>query len=234
MVGVQVTGPELQVHRCLPAPSTSHVTSLPSHWNSPRHPPSVHIVLLSKHPKVSPSVHAASECCFVSDTEHGPLGPGAAVHFMMGVVTTSGDAAIAHMLNSVRYSVSVMFASLPFPCAAWSPLPVCSMSISFQPQALPVYCAGIFATSPMMPFVFDHKPTWSPVARQDWAMGKPHFHGSSKPHSHIARLIGRPDAFNALLMSGYVSSGVMPSVLHQSILTQSTPHSAYISASCVQ
>jgi hypothetical protein len=58
----------------------------------------------------------------VSLTEHvslcGPGGAGAAVHVMMGVVTTRGDAAMAHIENSVLYSVAVIVPSLPFACAA--------------------------------------------------------------------------------------------------------------------
>ena len=48
------------------------------------------------------------------------------------------------------------------------------------------------------------------------------------------RAMGRPVLFNALLMSGYVLAGSIPLVLHQSILTQSTPHSAYELASSCQ
>jgi hypothetical protein len=39
---------------------------------------------------------------------------------MIGVVTTSGDAEMAHIENSVRYSVAVMLLAFPFACAACS------------------------------------------------------------------------------------------------------------------
>ena len=40
--------------------------------------------------------------------------------FMMGVVTVNGLAEMAHMLNSVWYSVAVMVPSLPLAWAAWA------------------------------------------------------------------------------------------------------------------
>ena len=59
-------------------------------------------------PKLAPSVQAACECCASSETEHEGRGAGgAAVQFMSGAVNCSGEAEIAHMLNSVRHSVSV-------------------------------------------------------------------------------------------------------------------------------
>ena len=43
------------------------------------------------------------------------------------LLLTSGDADIAHMLNSVIDSSSVSVPSLPFACAAWCPFPVSSI-----------------------------------------------------------------------------------------------------------
>ena len=110
----------------------------------------------------------------------------AAVQFMIGVVTVSGLAEIAHMANSVMYSTSVMFESLPFACAARSPFPVSSMSISFHPYGVPLYSAGIAAESRICDFVDFQTPSWSPDMRHDWAHSSPHSHGFSSPHSHTA------------------------------------------------
>ena len=86
----------------------------------------------------------------------------------------------------------------------------------------------------MMSLVEDHTGVWSPVARHDCATASPHSHGASFPHSHMLRCIGRPVPFSAALISGYVERGSMPCVLHQSILTQSTPQLAQSAASCFQ
>ena len=91
---------------------------VPLQVNLPRQPASVHMALPLQ-PKVWLAVHLACEVCLSSETlQGGPGGAGTAVQFMMGVVTTSGDAAMAHMENSVMYSSSVIVPSLPLACSA--------------------------------------------------------------------------------------------------------------------
>lgn len=115
-----VTGP-LGTHSYsnVPVPLRSAVTLAPSHEKMPRQPPVVHMVaLLALRPNVSPATHAALESCLSSATE--PLGTGAgggALQFMMRVVIWMGDAEIAHMENSVLYSMAVRFGCLPLACA---------------------------------------------------------------------------------------------------------------------
>ena len=70
------------------------------------YPLSIHIVASPVQPKESPNTHVASEFCFLRLIEHfvvwctgGSVDTVPAEQFMMGVVTTSGEAEIAHMEN---------------------------------------------------------------------------------------------------------------------------------------
>ena len=56
----------------------------------------------------------------------------------------------------------------------------------------------------------------SPVVLHKCPTGAAHCHGLFVPHSHKLKTIGRPAAFNALLIVVYASFEFIPSVLHQS------------------
>ena len=122
--------------------TSQETPSTPSQLNVPRQP-TAHIVPSGKHPKVLPSTHSAIDICFVQ--AHAGAGAGeatavaAVVQFMIGVVNIIGEARMAHIENSVMASSSVTFGG---PSVGSNPLagpvPVCSMSRSFQPYGCPV------------------------------------------------------------------------------------------------
>ena len=70
------------------------------------------------------------------------------------------------------------------------------------------------------------------MTRHDWAYASIQLHGFKSP-LHMFSAMCRPDSLSALLMLAYdpFTSEAPP---HQSIFTQSTPHSAKTWASCVQ
>ena len=70
------------------------------------HPLSIHIDASPVQPKEAPNTHVAAEFCFLRLIEHfevwwagDSVDTEPAEQFMIGVVTTSGEAEIAHMEN---------------------------------------------------------------------------------------------------------------------------------------
>lgn len=102
-----------------------------------------------KHPNAVPSVHSACDNLLVQAhvavVGNGATTASALVQFMIGVVNSSGEARIAHIEDSVMASTRVTFGG---PSVGSKPLegpvPVCTMSRSFQPYGFPVAVRGIF------------------------------------------------------------------------------------------